>query len=411
MIRRLVVSTVAVGVLLAATAVHASALSSSIDPMWMTNGTLYVQTQVGNIMYVGGKAFTQVRSTPTGTPGPKINVRNLGAIDVTTGQGVSTFHPMVTHATDVAQVRAIAATPDGSELYIAGHFDAVDGVAVSNIARIDLSTGTVDTSFKATVAPGGTVYALLVSGNGSLIYLGGGFGTVDGVARKNVAAVNADGSIVDGWDPIPNGQVRALTFASDAATVFVGGAFSTMDNQARTTVARLDASTGALDNWALPNGTIVMPQVARSLVATPTRLYGGFGAGANYAQAFRLDNGTSGTSVWRFSTVGNVQKVALTPDGLSVIAGGHFGTGQLQQQVCADIIHHKPTNGQNLRGLMKLDAATGIIDCSWIPQLAPFGNNYNGAWDLDFTANHLWVAGGFTSVNTVPAQNVARFSQ
>jgi hypothetical protein len=400
-IRRLLLSAVAVGILVATSASPAAALSSSIDPMWMTNGTLFVQTQVGNIMYLGGKNLTAVRSTPNGTPGPKINVRNLGAINITTGQGVSSFHPMVTHATDLAMVRAIAATPDGSKIYIAGHFDAVDGLPASNIARIDLSTGTIDTSFKAKVAAGGTVNALLVSGNGLRIYLGGAFGTVDGVARKNLAALNAEGSIVDGWDRVPNGKVRALTFASDAATVFVGGTFSTMDNQARTTVARLDASTGALDNWSIPSGTIQMPQTAWSLVAAPTRLYGGFGHKPNFAQAFRLDNGTSGTSVWKFSTVGNVQKVALTPDGLSVIAGGHFGTGQLQQQVCT---------GQNLRGLMKLNAATGILDCTWIPQLAPFGNNYNGAWDLDFTANHLWVAGGFSSVNTVKAQNVARFS-
>ena len=202
MIRRLLLSAVAVGILVAASASPAAALSSSIDPMWMTNGTLFVQTQVGNIMYLGGKNFTPVRSTPNGTPGPKINVSNLGAIDITTGQGVSSFHPMVTHAADLAMVRAIAATPDGSKLYIAGHFDAVDGLAVQNIARIDLSTGTIDTSFKAKVAAGGTVNALLVSADGSRIYLGGEFGNVDGVARKNLAALNADGSIVDGWDPV-----------------------------------------------------------------------------------------------------------------------------------------------------------------------------------------------------------------
>src|SRR5262245_28658635 len=217
--------------------------------MWMTTGTLYAQTQVGNIMYLGGKAFTQVRSTPNGTPGPKINVSNLGAIDVTTGQGVSSFHPMVTHATDAPYVRTIAATPDGSKLYIGGHFDAVDGVPAQNIARIDLSTGTIDTSFKAKVASGGNVWTLLVSADGSRIYLGGTFGTVGGVARKNLAAVNADGSIVDGWDPTPNAFVHALTFSSDAATVFVGGKFTTMDGASRTCVARVNAATGDLDPW------------------------------------------------------------------------------------------------------------------------------------------------------------------
>src|SRR5262245_31336577 len=388
--------------IVAASAVPASALSDRIDRMWMTTGTLYVQTRVGNIMYLGGKNFTQVRSTPNGTPGPKVKVSNLGAINVATGEGVSSFHPRVTHATDVAMVRSIVASPDGSKLYIAGHFDAVDGVAVRNIAAINLSDGSLDTSFKAKVAAGGTVFALLVNADGSRIYLGGAFGSVDGVARRNLAAVNANGSIVDGWDPVPNGKIHALTFAAGGKTVFVGGTFSTMDSQARTTVARLSASSGDLDGWAIPSGTIQMPQTAWSLQATATRLYGGFGHKPNFAQAFRLDNGNTGTSVWKFSTPGNVEKVALTPNGNSLIIGGHFGTAVLDQKVC---------NGTYERGLLKLSAATGGagLDCSWIPQLAPHGHNFNGAWDLDFTAHHLWVAGGFTSVNGVKAQNVARF--
>ena len=101
------------------------------------------------------------------------------------------------------------------------------------------------------------------------------------------------------------------------------------------------------------------------------------------------------------STVGNVQKVALSPDGTSVFAGGHFGTGSLQQTVCGNIPLH---------GLMKLNAATGVVDCSWVPALAPYGSNYNGAWDIDFTSTHVWVAGGFAKVNDVKAHNIARFS-
>jgi hypothetical protein len=58
---------------------------------------------------------------------------------------------------------------------------------------------------------------------------------------------------------------------------------------------------------------------------------------------------------------------------------------------------------------MKLSASNGSFDCTWVPQLAPWGQNFNGGWDLDFTATHLFVVGGFTSVNGAPAQNIARF--
>jgi hypothetical protein len=402
MIRRLLLLVGAVGMLVTTFASPAQAVSQSIDPMWMTNGTLYSQTQVGNVMYVGGKKVTLVRSKPNGTPDPdRFAVGNLAAFNVTTGEGISTFHPLVTHATDVAFVHTVAASPDGHFLYIGGHFDAVDGVPVQNIARIDLSTGTVDSSFTPQVTPTGKVYAILVSADGTRIYFGGTFGQVDGVGRKKLAAVSDDGSLLAAWKPKANQAVRALTFSTDAATVFIAGEFTTIDGQTRESVARVDAITGALDPWAVPTGAIGQPQIGWSLVATKDTLYGGFGHGPNFAAAFRLDNGNTGTKLWQFNTVGNVEKVVLSPDGLSVYAGGHFGTGRLQQSVCG--------GSQNLHGLMKLNAATGLQDCTWLPQLAPYGANYNGAWDLDFTETHLWVAGGFSSVNGQPAQNIARF--
>lgn len=393
LVAAVVVLTISLGTL------PAFALSSTPDPMWMTRGKVYVQTQLGNLMYLGGD-FTQIRSTPAGVAGPKIAVTDLGAIDVTTGEGVATFKPVISHTTDNATVRTLALSPDGSRLYIGGHFDTVDGVAAQNLAAIDLTTGQADPTFAPKVGSvSGTVYALLVSGDGSKIYLGGAFGQVNGFARKNLAAVNADGSIDAGWDPRANSRVRTLTFAYDGATIFVGGSFTAIDGVTRTVVARLNTATGELDPWAIPVGTISTPQVAWSLTATQTRLYGGFGLGPNFAQAFRLDSGNTGWSVWRFSTVGNVQKVILSEDGTQLFAGGHFGTGELQQRVC---------NSVYLRGLMLLNAATGSIDCSWIPQLEPYGSNFNGVWDIDLMPSHVWFSGGFTKVGGVAQQNVAR---
>src|SRR5215213_5045449 len=178
MIRRFVMFVAVTATLVAATASPASALSSSIDPMWMTNGTLYAQTQVGDLMYAGGKNVTLLQ-TKTGKA--SVAVTDLVAFNVTTGEGVTSFHPVISHTTDVPSIRALVPSPDGTKLYIGGHFDSVDGVAAKNIARLDLATGTIDTSFKASIVSTGTVYALLVSGDGSRIYIGGAFGKVDNV--------------------------------------------------------------------------------------------------------------------------------------------------------------------------------------------------------------------------------------
>jgi hypothetical protein len=349
-------------------------------------------------MFVGGQ-FTQIRSTPSGVSGPKINVTNLGAIDVATGEGVAGFAPAVTHSTDTAYVRTLAVSPDGTRLYVGGHFDAVGGVSVRNLAAIDLTTMTVDPAFTPTA--GGltaAVYTILPAPDGSMVYVGGSFTSFSGQARTRLAAIYPDGTLEPGWQPTANKHVRSLEFADDGLTIFVGGAFTTVNGTTRQQVARVDASTGALHPWSIPTGTLPQPMVAWSLDVTATRLYGGFGKGPNFAASFRLDNGNSGAQVWRFNTVGNVQKVMLSGSS-QLFIGGHFGTGSLQQWVCGSAY---------LRALAVLNPSNGALDCSWIPQLEPFGSNYQGVWDIDLRPNHVWFSGRFNEVTGVAQQNVAR---
>jgi hypothetical protein len=140
---------------------------------------------------------------------------------------------------------------------------------------------------------------------------------------------------------------------------------------------------------------------AWALVATPTRLFGGFGNGPNYALAMRLDTGIIGSQAWRFNVVGNVESLAFNADGSRLFIGGHFGTGQLQQVVCGN---------KNLRGLMMVDPTTGAIDCSWVPQIVPFGSNFTGAWAMARTPTQLWVGGLFSSISGVTQAGFARFT-
>jgi hypothetical protein len=43
--------------------------------------------------------------------------------------------------------------------------------------------------------------------------------------------------------------------------------------------------------------------------------------------------------------------------------------------------------------------------------LAPFGNNYQGAWDMIATGNYLWVGGGWSTIGGVSQRNLARFTR
>ncbi len=396
---RLVVVMVAAGMIIGLGTTNALALDSTPDASWMTIGKVYGMVETGGWMFVGGQ-FTQLRSTPSGVSGPKITVSNLGALDVATGEGIGGFAPAVTHSTETAFVRTFAVSPDGTRLYVGGHFDAVDGVPARNLAAIDLTTMTVDAAF--TPKAGGltaAVYAILPAPDGSKVYVAGSFTSFSGQTRTRLAAIYPDGTLEPNWQPTANKHVRSLEFATNGLTIFVGGAFTTVNGTTRQQVARVDASTAALHAWSIPTGTLPQPMVAWSLDVTATRLYGGFGKGPNFAAAFRLDNGNSGTQVWRFNTVGNVQKVMLSEDASQLFIGGHFGTGSLQQWVCGSAY---------LRALAVLNPSNGALNCAWIPQLEPFGSNYQGVWDIDLTPTHVWFSGRFNEVTGVAQQNVAR---
>jgi hypothetical protein len=393
-LKRSGVATAAAGVLLTLLPMpDALALTTAPDRTWRTNGRILALAQLGDTIYLGGR-FTKVIS-PTGQ---RHDVANLVAFDMPTGAWIPTFAPSVTNSTltNKPEVRALGISNDDGWLYVGGRFDTINDRSATNLAAIDTATGqNVDPGFLPVVRP--VVHAILVGSD--RIYLGGNFKWVRGRRRSYLGAMLPDGSLDPRWQPSADNVVRTLEFAADGNTIFVGGGFEQINGQSRASVARVTTDTGALDAWAVPSGVIV-DQIAWDLLATPTRLYGGFGTGPNYAAAFRLDLGPVGTQVWKKSYVGNVQALSLSPSGTRLFVGGHFGTGRLQQQQC----------GTYLRGLIMVDPANGNTDCSWIPQLEPWGNNYIGVWALLGTSTRLWVGGQFTTISGVRQGAIARYT-
>jgi hypothetical protein len=302
-------------------------------------------------------------------------------------------------ATGKPQVDSLAVSADGTRLFVGGKFSTVDGQPQAFFAALSAATGELDTTFTQPV-PSGAVHTILV-GPGE-IYLGGSFKKINGQRRGYLAALQPDGSLDPTWLPSADNLVRNLTPAPDFATIFVGGLFTQMDGVGRVSVARVTADTGALDPWTIPDGTIVAPQTAWDMTIDGPTIYIGFGHGPNYLAAFRLDDGDVGDQLWRLKTQGNVESVAMAPDGSRLFFGGHFGTGALQQRVC---------NGVYLRGLASVDPATGTILCDWLPQITPYGANYIGVWTLDMVdSNTLYIGGKIDTVAGKPHRGYARFS-
>lgn len=399
----LTVATLASLALILSAAPSALAVAESPDSTWMTNGKVYASVIGGGRIYVGGQ-FRKLIETPPGTLGSRILARNVGAIGLSSGDGIRRFAPTVDHSVDAPYVNALALSNDGSVLYVGGHFDSVDGVSVRNVAALDTSDGSVIRSLSPRVGDrNNIVYSLLLSPDGSTLYAGGKFRKVEGEVRKNLVAIDtATETPLAGWTPTPDNKVRAMDLADDGDSLYIVGTFDSVDGQARESIARIEVGSGDLHPWAVPGQFISGPPMTGwSVDATAAAIYAGFGRKPNWFGAYDVN---TGVQLFRKNTSGNVQKVLLPDDGTELFVGGHFGTGRLTQTF-------NECGSTQFYGLLSANPATGTVNCTWSPELDPHGRNYDGIWDLDLSPAHLWLAGKFSSVEGVDQANVARLDR
>jgi len=451
-IRVLLLTSVLAGMLATLAPQSAFAISQSPDNTgWGVSGKVYAYAHANNVVYAAG-TFKKV----LGPAGTHYGVQNIAAFNQTSGAWISSFLPTITNTAGAVKVGALALSPDGSLLFAGGQFNQVDGQSVQNFAAINTSDGSLDTAIS--VSPNQAVDVLLAGPN--LLYMGGAFTKVNSENRGHLAAIGYDGTLSETWAPSTaagncpppnynsstcsnggNGDVRSLALSTDGATVFVGGEFyyvcgtatvcSQTNGTPRNCIARVSAVDGTLNAWTSPPGhwgDIVDdaqthkpgPNMAWRIIATPTRLIVGFGRVPNYLQVFKLDNGNSADSVFKYPTNGNDESLALWTDPNTgnqlLFLGGHLGTAVLNQPVpqCG--------SGVYAHGLMSFNVSNWTVNCSWMPALKPFGGqspapgccidppNYVGGWTMFQDSNQLWIGGYFTSVNGVAQSGLARFT-
>ena len=129
---------------------------------------------VGDTVYVGGQ-FGTVRNASGAVVGSRAN---LAAFDKDTGRLRTTFT-----ANTNGIVYALAT--DGTNLYIGGSFTTVNGVPKARSAAVDPATGAVRTGWTANASS--IVYGLSVGGD--RLFMSGAFGNVNNTPRPRAAAV------------------------------------------------------------------------------------------------------------------------------------------------------------------------------------------------------------------------------
>src|SRR4051794_40623306 len=132
-------------------------------PTVQIDGVVWSQVVVGNTVYAAG-SFSNARP-PGAAPGTQLTPRhNLLAYDIVTGQLVTSFAPDLN-----AQALAVAASPDGTRLYVAGDFTVANGQPRSHLAAYDIASGQLVADFRPSVT--GEVRAL--GATNSTVYFGG----------------------------------------------------------------------------------------------------------------------------------------------------------------------------------------------------------------------------------------------
>lgn len=332
---------------------------------WRTDGTGYASLVVGEVAYIGGE-FSTLRSPDGSTVVPR---QNLVAVNVRTGEPIDTFT-----ANTNGSVRALAT--DGTRLFIGGQFTSVNGVSRQRVAALDPLTGAVDTAWSANASS--NVYALAVGGG--KLFIGGSFSTLKSTTRTRVGAVSLSSGALDSYAPVLDATVLALAVKSDGSRVYLGGDFTTVNAVARPYLA-VTSGSGSLRtvNWSSIDASVF----ALSLNSSGSRLAVGLAGGSNRGALYRTDRGTR---LWSQGCGGDAQAIRIIDT--SVFTGFH--------ESCDDDLSRRLT-------LNDLDS--GDRDDNFNPTF----NKYWGVRGIDGNANGLVIAGDFTNVAGVPAQGFAIF--
>jgi len=240
-------------------------------------------------------------------------------------------------------VHAIAV--DGSDVYVAGDFNIAGGMNAVGIARWDGAawstvgdgTGPLDDYFGTPEA--GDIYSMLISDG--VLYVGGDFIKIDGVAANSVAQWNGTtwSALGQGmgeldWEEkfVPEATVYAL--ALDGGILYAGGDFLLTDGETVNSIAQWDGT-----GWsALSSGVTLedgngTPQkgTIRALAAHDGALYvGGWfskagGQAANHVAVWQGDAWSTlgvGVRAEQFASVPPIYALAFS--GNTLYAGGRF---------------------------------------------------------------------------------------
>ena len=399
-------------------------------PTVQINGVVWAQVVVGNTVYAAGK-FTRAR--PAGAPAgsQEVERNNLLAYDIRTGELISSFAPNLN-----AQALALAASPDGSRIYVGGDFSQANGQTRYRIAAYSTATGELVSNFRPSL--NARVNALAATNDA--LYIGGAFTAVGSTGRSRLAAVSAATGGLLPWAPVPgtgstsgnrdgntatSSHVLAMVATNNGSQIVAGGRFDSLNGVKATGVGALDALTGETRPFAV-NQLISNQGVNSAVWSLSTDGEAVYGTGYDFYGPGNLEGSfaaeaAGGAPRWINDCHGDTYSSFPMNGALYMATHAH---------VCSNIGGFPEENPRiNKFGTAVSLAATGTVGNAtlrnglfrgqpapsvlpWYPDMAPgtYTGQSQAGWSVTGNDRYVVFGGEFPRVNSASQQGLVRFT-
>jgi len=306
-----------------------------------------------------------------------------GALDLSFNSGTGTNHG----------INASAILGDG-KIIIGGNFTSYNGIIKNSIARLH-PDGTLDTLFNLGTGTNGNIRCVSIQDDGKII-IGGLFTSYNGVARKNIARLNADGSLDLSFNvgTGTNSDITSCCSQSDGK-ILICGLFTTYNGTSKNYLVRLNPN-GSIDTTfnigtgantssiykilSLNDGKIMIGGSFTSYNGTSINKIARLNSNGTLDTSFHVGTGVNGTYIFDINIQG---------DG-KIVIGGLF----------------QDYNGTSIYSIARLNN-DGTLDTTFI---APTGST--GAIKTISIQNDgkFIISGGFIYYNGIARNKIARLN-
>ena len=359
-------------------------------PTAQIDGVVWDQAVVGNTVYVVGE-FKNARPAGAAAGENESPRYNAMAFDITTG-ALLDWAPKVN-----GKISAVEASADGSTIYLGGNFTSVNDETVYRVAAVDAAG-----QRKALAASAnGAVMDLELSPDGSTLYMSGSFTQINSSSRQRAGAVDLKTQTVTSFDPsVDDSMVRSITVAADGSAVAIGGSFTSVGGSSDgygVAILEKDGSlrqtniASVIRNAGKSSGIMSLKSDSRGLYGT------GYSQEGTFEGMFRADWSTGNINLMA-DCHGDTYDVLPTNDVIYIASHTHdcSNIGGFADRSSEGVYHHAVGFSSTATGTVGSNTAWGYSDYAGQPAPTQYDGFLPGFENGSYTglSQSVWTVEG-----------------